>query len=203
MRVLDFVTSSTCASCPVWSLILIEASTAAAGSGALVTNTMGSKSPMASSFASSQAAIEAYAQCRGEAVACLNAVWNDVELAADDRAVAFTETDRRAQRVWEVAVAQVHCTALRPAFPLPLPPPRHSLLMLADTPQAEAGRHELFERAQEARRAVSRIREQLGEAANGAQIPQVSPCHTPQRTIHPQLLLAAVELNSRLGLQHV
>ena len=46
---------------------------------------MGSRSPMASGLATSQAAIDSYSRCRAAAVVSLTSVWNDLELDADDR----------------------------------------------------------------------------------------------------------------------
>ncbi len=82
---------------------------------------MGSRSPMPSGLATSQAAIDSYSQCRAKAVVSLTSVWNDLELDADDRAAAIADTDRRAEHVWEAAVVQVGdvCCA---ASPFPSPP---------------------------------------------------------------------------------
>ena len=123
---------------------------------------MGSRSPMASGLATSQAAIDSYSQCRAKAVVSLTSVWNDLELDADDRAAALADTDRRAEHVWEAAVVQVCDLCCRDPPP---PPGLHTTLIVLVTMQAEAGRMELDERTREAHRAVARIREQLGEAA--------------------------------------
>ena len=133
-------------------------------SSLLSADTMGSRSPLASGLANAQVAIDSYSQCRATAVASLTSMWNDLELPADDRAAALAATDHRAERVWEAAVAQAsHSSSAYPA-----PPIRrvlHSRLSEGVTVQAEAGREELCERTDEAHRAVTRIREQLGEAA--------------------------------------